>query len=96
MGLVRSTALSLGLGVAIVYLATHAVIGRNGLTAYMDLQKQERALISERAALTAERAQLERRASRLRAESLDLDYLDEKARELLGASDPGELVFTVE
>ena len=42
------------------------------------------------------RHSLERRASRLRPESLDLDYLDEKARELLGAGEPGELIFTVE
>jgi cell division protein FtsB len=96
MGRVRSWALSFGLGATILYLATHAVIGRNGLIAYMELQKEERALLAERERLVAERARLERRASRLRPQSLDLDYLDEKARELLGGADPGELVFTVE
>ena len=96
MGRVRSAALSLGLGATILYLAVHAVTGRQGLVAYMDLQRQERELSTERTALTAERARLERRAARLRPESLDLDYLDEKARELLGGAEPGELVFTLE
>jgi cell division protein FtsB len=93
---VRSAALSLGLGATILYLAVHAVTGRQGLIAYVELQRQERALLAERKALAEERARLERRASRLRPDSLDLDYLDEKARELLGAGEPGELIFTVE
>jgi cell division protein FtsB len=95
MGRVRSAALSIGLSAVILYLAVHAVTGRQGLIAFMDLQKEERALISERAALVAERARLQTRVARLKPESLDLDYLDEKARALLAASEPGELVFAV-
>lgn len=83
------------LGGAIVYLGAHAVTGEQGLLAYMDLQSQERALEQQVASLDAERAQLEARAARLKPESLDLDYLDERARITLAAGDSEELVFAV-
>lgn len=96
MGRARDIALSLGLGAACVYLAAHAVTGKQGLIAHWDLQKQEAALLAERDALRDERAMLEARAARLRPESVDLDYLDERARALLAAGDPDELVFVIE
>lgn len=96
MGRMRFAALSLGLGAVIVYLAVHAVTGRQGLIAYIDLQQQEQSLSDERDALAAERAALEARAARMRPESLDLDYLDERARATLASGDPDELVFTIE
>jgi cell division protein FtsB len=90
------TALNIILGGAIVYLAAHAVTGRQGLLAYVDLQSQERVLEARMSAVTGERAQLEARAARLRPESLDLDYLDERARITFAAAGPDELVFAVE
>lgn len=91
-----AAALSLGLGAAILYLGAHAVTGRQGLVAYVDLQAQERALEQRVASLEEERAQLEARAARLRPETLDLDYLDERARITLAAGDSEELVFALE
>lgn len=91
-----AAALSLGLGAAILYLGAHAVTGRQGLVAYVNLQAQERALESRVEALEAQRAQLEARAARLRPETLDLDYLDERARITLAAGDSEELVFTLD
>jgi cell division protein FtsB len=91
-----AAALSLGLGAAILYLGAHAVTGRQGLVAYVDLQAQERALEQRVASLEEERAQLEARAARLRPETLDLDYLDERARITLAAGDSEELVFTLD
>ena len=91
-----AAALSLGLGAAILYLGAHAVTGRQGLVAYVDLQAQERALESRVASLEQERAQLEARAARLRPETLDLDYLDERARITLAAGDSEELVFALD
>ena len=88
--------LSLGLCAAILYLGAHAVTGRQGLVAYVDLQAQERALETRLAALDEERAQLEARAARLRPETLDLDYLDERARITLAAGDSEELVFALD
>jgi cell division protein FtsB len=91
-----AAAFSLGLGAAILYLGAHAVTGRQGLVAYVDLQAQERALEQRVASLEEERAQLEARAARLRPETLDLDYLDERARITLAAGDSEELVFALD
>ena len=91
-----ATALSIGLGAAILYLGAHAVTGRQGLVAYVDLQAQERALESRLDAVEAERRQLEARAARMRGETLDLDYLDERARVTLAAGDSEEIVFAID
>jgi cell division protein FtsB len=96
MGKRGSAALSIGLGAAILYLGAHAVTGRQGLVAYVDLQAQERTLEGRIAALEEERASLEARAARLRPETLDLDYLDERARITLAAGDGEELVFALD
>jgi cell division protein FtsB len=91
-----AAALSLGLGAAILYLGAHAVTGRQGLVAYVDLQAQEHVLEQRVSSLEEERAQLEARAARLRPETLDLDYLDERARITLAAGDSEELVFALD
>lgn len=91
-----AAALTLGLGAAILYLGAHAVTGRQGLVAYVDLQAQERQLEERVASLDEERTKLEARAARLRPETLDLDYLDERARITLAAGDSEELVFTLD
>lgn len=91
-----SVVLSVGLGAAILYLGAHAVTGRQGLVAYVDLQAQERALEERVETLEAQRADLESRAARLRPETLDLDYLDERARVLLAAGDSEEIVFALD
>lgn len=91
-----ATALSIGLGAAILYLGAHAVTGRQGLVAYVDLQAQQRALESRLDDVEAERAALESRAARMRADTLDLDYLDERARVTLAAGDSEEIVFAID
>jgi len=96
MGKQGSTALSIGLGAAILYLGAHAVTGRQGLVAYVDLQAQERTLESRLETIQDERDALEARAARMRPESLDRDYLDERARVLLAAGDPDEIVFALD
>ena len=90
-----STALSVALGAAILYLGAHAVTGRQGLLAYVDLQAQERALEQRLETLAQERTELEARAARLRPETLDLDYLDERARITLAAGEGDEVVFAL-
>ena len=91
-----SAAMSIALGAGILYLGAHAVTGRQGLVAYVDLQSQERALEHRVATLDQEHARLEARAARLRPETLDLDYLDERARITLAAGDSEELVFALD
>jgi cell division protein FtsB len=92
-----SAVLSIGLGAAILYLGAHAVTGRQGLVAYVDLQAQERALEAQVSQLEAEQAALEARAARLApGQSFDLDYLDERARITLAAGDAEEIVFALD
>lgn len=90
-----STAVSFGLGAAILYLGASAVTGPQGLIAYVDVQARERALEAQLTDLKAERADLQARAARLQDGSVDLDYLDERARITLAAGDPDETVFAV-
>ncbi|OQW55454.1 MAG: hypothetical protein A4S17_06240 [Proteobacteria bacterium HN_bin10] len=86
--------LTIGLGAAILYLGAHAVTGRQGLVAYVDLQAQERVLQERVAELAAEEAALQARAARLTpGESFDRDYLEERARITLAAGDSEEIVF---
>lgn len=96
MGKRGSAALSIGLGAAILYLGAHAVTGRQGLVAYVELQEQERALEARVAALELERDALEARAARLRPDTLDREYLDERARITLAAGDGDELIFALD
>ena len=51
---------------------------------------------SELGSLKAEEAQLRARADRLKPGSLDLDYLDERARIEIAAGDPNEVVFALD
>jgi cell division protein FtsB len=64
--------------------------------AYVGLQAQERSLEAQAAALEVERAALEVRAARLEPGTLDLDYLEERARVLLAAGDSEEVVFALD
>lgn len=97
MGKRGSTVLSVGLGAAILYLGAHAVTGRQGLLAYVDLQAQERAMETRLHALDAEHTSLEARATRLRdGPRFDEDYLSERARTTLAAGEPGQIVFSLE
>jgi cell division protein FtsB len=90
----QSVAVSLGLAAGIVYLAAHAVMGQHGLLAFVELQAEEARLSASLAALHTEEAALVRRAGRLNG-TLDVDYLDERARETLAAAGSGEVLFVL-
>ena len=92
-----STALSIGLGAAILYLGAQAMTGRQGLVAYVDLQAQERTLEHHIGDLEQQRAALEARVQRLQpGRHFDEDYLGERARISLAAGDPNEVVFRLD
>jgi cell division protein FtsB len=90
-----STGVTVVLGAAILYLGANAVTGHQGLLSYIDAQAREHQLEARLATLKQQRAQLEARAARLKPGSLDLDYLDERARVELAAGDAGEVVFAL-
>jgi cell division protein FtsB len=72
------------LGVSVIgYFAFHAVEGDRGLRAYFALNHRIGLAQEERDAARAERLAIERRVAALRTNSLDLDMLDERAREVL-------------
>jgi cell division protein FtsB len=76
----------------IAYFAGHAMTGENGLIAWAAAKRRLAALEADLAAAKATRAELEARVARLEDETLDLDYLDERARALLGLGEPGDVV----
>ena len=95
MAKLGSVGITVVLGAAILYLGANAVTGHQGLLSYVDLQAREHQLADRLATLKQQRLQLEARAARLKPGSLDLDYLDERARVELAAGDADEIVFAV-
>jgi cell division protein FtsB len=75
------------------YFAANAFTGNHGLRAQQDLEQQLGAMKSELAELKAERAHWERRISLLRADRIDPDMLDERARALIGYADARDLTL---
>jgi cell division protein FtsB len=76
----------------IVYFAFHALVGEGGLLTW----SRRSASLAERSQkldhLLSERAELEARAQLLRDASLSRDLLEERARSLIGLSDPRDYV----
>jgi len=75
------------------YFGANAFSGDHGLRAQQDLEQQLLAMKSELNGLKAERAHWERRVSLLRADRIDPDMLDERARALVGYLDPRDLTL---
>jgi cell division protein FtsB len=74
------------------YFGVNAYTGKYGLHAQAALDQEMIALTSELARLKQERLVLEQRVSLLRAQSLDPDMLDERARFQLEFAHPRDLV----
>lgn len=89
------TALGLYLFAAafIGYFGMNAYSGNHGLRAQKDLEQQLAAMQHELDGLKAERQAWERRVALLRADRIDPDMLDERARALLGFTDPRDLTL---
>jgi len=75
------------------YFAANAFTGNHGLRAQQDLEQQLTAMKGELGQLKAERALWERRVSLLRADRIDPDMLDERARSLIGYVHPRDLTL---
>ena len=74
------------------YFGVNAYTGKYGLHAQAALDQEMIALTAELARLKQDRITLEQRVSLLRAESLDPDMLDERARFQLEFAHPRDLV----
>lgn len=87
LGLYVSAALLIG------YFGINAYTGNRGIRARQGLDMQVAQLESERDTLKTERQRWERRVALLRAQSIDPDMLDERARALLDYVDPRDLTL---
>jgi cell division protein FtsB len=87
LGLYTFAALFIG------YFAANAFTGNHGLRAQQDLEQQLTAMKADLMQLKAERAVWERQVSLLRADRIDPDMLDERARALIGYADPRDLTL---
>src|ERR1700674_3677842 len=75
------------------YFGINAYTGAHGLKAKQDLSQQMDELSKERARLKLERANWAHRVSLLRADRLDPDMLDERARAMLDYVHANDLVL---
>ena len=77
----------------IAYFGYHLVAGAHGLEARGRMEQRIRLLEGELAGLEAVRKRLERDVSLLKAEQLDPDMLDERARAVLNFAHPNDVVI---
>ena len=76
-----------------VYFAYAAVQGPSGILRRVQLEAETRDLIRQRDSLQAEVDQMRNLTHRLSDEYLDIDLLDERARDVLGYARPDEIVI---
>jgi len=76
-----------------IYLILHAFTGRQGLMRWIDYQNEGRRLEVKLEQLTAERNALEMRSARMDRAAMDIDWLDQQAREKLFYSHPKEITI---
>jgi cell division protein FtsB len=89
------TAIGLYVGAALLigYFGINAYTGAHGLKAKQDLMQQISELTGELDRLKRERADWDHRVSLLRADGLDRDLLDERARVMLDYMDSREITL---
>jgi len=77
------------------YFGYHLVEGERGLRAWTRLTHELRVAKEHLAAVSAERAELERRVLHMRPAHVDPDLLDAQTRKTLDVLRPDEIVITV-
>jgi len=89
----RSFIFFLGCAGLIGYFSYHLVVGDHGLKSRAELQKQVAALQGELDGLKEVRKRIERDVDLMRADRLDPDMLDERARAILNFAHPNDIVI---
>ena len=79
--------------VAIFYIGYHAVQGNHGLLKLMELRAETVELETQASEVASEKHALEIKVNNLRKDNLDLDLLDERARDVLGFQEQNEIVI---
>ena len=75
------------------YFGYHSVVGDHGLKSRAELQRHVAALQGELDGLKAVRKRIERDVDLMRADRLDPDMLDERARAVLNFAHPDDIVI---
>lgn len=75
------------------YFSYHLVEGDRGLFSYLKLQNEIQTAEAAFYITDAERKGLEKRVLLLNPKNLDLDMLEERARDVLGLAHPDEIVI---
>lgn len=75
------------------YFAVNAFTGSRGLRAQQEIEQQLALMQKELAEIRSEKALWERRVALLRADKIDPDMLDERARALIGYADPRDVTL---
>jgi cell division protein FtsB len=78
-----------------VYFTYHIFQGQRGVLAWIRLDKKLKEQEITLNALTKEKEYLEKEAYLLRPDSLDIDLLEEKSRQVLNFAHPDEVVVQV-
>ncbi|MCR9266622.1 MAG: septum formation initiator family protein [Alphaproteobacteria bacterium] len=81
---------------AIAYFGYHALTGEQGVLNWIVVKNEIRIAEAELELAVAERERLEDTASRLRSDSLDLDYVEERSRDILNVAHPREIIVEIE
>lgn len=77
----------------VFYLVFHAISGDRGIYALFKERRNLEVIQAELDKVTAQRVVMEHRARLLNSSSLDLDLLDEQARDVLGYAGQDEVIF---
>ncbi len=80
----------------VFYFCYHLVSGDKGILALSQLSHQKEQAEQYHKEVAEERRELENKVMRLYPQSLDLDMLEERAREVLGYAHEGERVYYIE
>jgi len=84
------------LAIAIAYFGYHALTGEQGVLNWIVVKNEISETQSELALAQAEREALEVTAARLRSDSLDIDYVEERARDILNVAHPREFIVEID
>lgn len=77
----------------VAYFSYHMLSGGRGIIAYFKLSNEITQLYTELETIRAERINLEHKANLLKSKSLDIDLLEERAKEVLGYAKPQETLY---
>lgn len=96
MGAFKRIIPSFFLAVMIAYFGYHAFTGEQGVLNWIVVETEITAVEAELERARTQRQSLEVVAGRLRSDSLDLDYVDERARAILNVAHPDDFVVRLD